>query len=660
MNHKYQIIKVIGEGAYGIVYKCKNIETNEIVAIKKFLDEYEKLPKSVKREIYALQTSKHENIVKFKEAFLNKGFLYLVFDYAEKNLIQLIEEKKKGLSPELIQSFTYQMCQAISYLHKKNIIHRDIKPENILIKNNSQIEICDFGFSRKLKKNKENNYEKMTEYITTRWYRAPELILGQGNYGPEIDFWSIGCLIGEMADGNPMFPGDNQINQIECIIKLLGNLPEYEVELYNNNQKFNMNKLLTVDQPETLEKRYKNILTPDAIDLMKGLLELDPKKRLNADTVLNHKYFDCFKIKNNNQEKNNLLFSLDVNEMNIIRIPYKKKNSNIINIVTYDDDSFIGDTNESTLSKVKFENKDNKRINLVKSILAKNKKHFRSDMVDFSNLYLKTQDNDEKKNENEEGKLPEKISKNYCISQPNISIGNSEKLNHKISFYAIKNNNLPEIKNKNQLGENSSDLNKIYLQKNKSSQGKLIKDKNKINYVSLFNSLKIENGKSSLFSPTTKKSKKFVILPKYKTESKGKRKNNYSIDFNNRINPLSKDNRKSFDISPKIYKIYDNNNFNSSTKIINLFEKSFKNLLNNNIDNNKIKETHSPTKRKSDISRLFKSIEQNHINLNLRKDKLKLPPIFNFRDEIFNSNKKEKKSNDIFQYNYKFVNNRYK
>ncbi len=82
MNHKYQIIKVIGEGAYGIVYKCKNIETNEIVAIKKFLDEYEKLPKSVKREIYALQTSKHENIVKFKEAFLNKGFLYLVFDYA--------------------------------------------------------------------------------------------------------------------------------------------------------------------------------------------------------------------------------------------------------------------------------------------------------------------------------------------------------------------------------------------------------------------------------------------------------------------------------------------------------------------------------------------------------------------------------------------------
>ena len=280
MKHKYQVIEVIGEGAYGIVYKCKDRETDEIVAIKKFKEEYEKLPKKeIKREIFALQTLKHENIVKFNEAFLKKDHIYLVFGYCEKNLLQLIEENPKGLNPELIRSFVYQMCKAITYLHKKNIIHRDIKPENLLIKDNNIIQLCDFGFARKIKYNeKEKKYEKMTEYITTRWYRAPELLLGQGFYGPEIDFWAIGCLMGEMADGNPVFAGEDEINQLECIIKLIGNLPEELVKSYNDNPDFNINKLLHVDKPETLEKRYEKVLNPEAIDFMKGLLELSPKK----------------------------------------------------------------------------------------------------------------------------------------------------------------------------------------------------------------------------------------------------------------------------------------------------------------------------------------------------------------------------------------------
>ena len=672
MNHKYQIIKIIGEGAYGIVYKCKNIHTGEIVAIKKFLDEYEKLPKKVNREIYALQTSKHHNIVKFIEAFLNKGYLFLVFEYAEKNLIQLIEEKKKGLSPELIRSFTYQMCQAISYLHKKDIIHRDIKPENILIKNNSQILLCDFGFSRKFKKDKNtNNYEKMTEYITTRWYRAPELILGQGNYGPEIDLWSIGCLMGEMADGNPMFPGDCQFNQLECIIKLLGNLPKNLVELYNNNPKFNMNKMLTVDEPETLEKRYKNILSPEALDFMKGLLELDPKKRLNADTVLNHKYFDYFKNVNDKEKNtNNIMLSLDVNEKNKIKIPPFKRNSikkksNIINIFTYDDDSFIEDTNESTVSKVKFENKNKKKSIFLKSIIPKRKeKHYRSDMVDFSSLYIKTQkDSNDEKNENKEEKSSEKNNKNYYISQPNLNGRNSEGLNHKKSFFSIKNtSNLPEFLNKNQNENNIPFLSPIFFPKNNSSERKLLKEKNKINYVSLFNYLKIENEQPTLISPRFKKSKRIILFPKNKNESKSSKRKNHSIDFKNgiyNINHLNLENRKSFDISPKLYKIIgDKNNFNSSSKMINLYEKSFKKIIsnNNNKNNDNMKVSYSPSRRKSDISRLFKIIEPKNINI---KQEFKLPPIFNFHNEIPNNNKKEKISTNLFQYNYKLENKRY-
>ena len=391
MNNKYKIIEIIGEGAYGIVYKCLNTETNEIVAIKKFLDEYEKLPKNIiNREIFILQKSKNENIVKLLEVFLNNGYLYLVFEYVEKNLIQLIEEYPKGLNQELIRTFIYQICQAISYLHKRNIIHRDIKPENILIKDNSIIKLCDFGFARKMKVNeKTNKFEKMTDYMATRWYRAPEIILGQGNYGPEIDFWSIGCIMGEMADGNALFPGENQINQLEYIIKLLGNLPEELIHFYNNNPNFNINNLFKVDKPETLEKRYENILSPDAIDFMKGLLELNPKKRLNYETVFNHKYFECFKNINNDKNDNDLSFTLNLDESKIIEIhnyhndDSKEKNSPKINTTKKNNDSFLNDTNESTLSKKKIKESENENNDLVKSCQVRKKKRYRSDMVDF-------------------------------------------------------------------------------------------------------------------------------------------------------------------------------------------------------------------------------------------------------------------------------------
>ena len=323
MTNKYQILDVIGEGAYGIVYKCIDRETNETLAIKKLLEEYDKLPKKeINREIYALQVSNHENIIKFIEAILNKGYLYIVTEYADKNLLQIIEENPKGLNPELIRSFIYQLCKAVSYLNSKNIIHRDIKPENILVNNNSTIKLCDFGLARKLKIDpKTNYYGKMTDYMATRWYRAPELILSQGIYGPEIDFWSIGCIMGELADGKPVFPGDNQINQLEYIIKLIGNLPEKLVEYYNKNPVFNVNKLFKVEKPETLEKKYENIMSPDAIDFMKGLLELDPDKRLNADTVFEHKYFDCFKnTKKHDKNEKSKFFSLSIDQKKKIKI----------------------------------------------------------------------------------------------------------------------------------------------------------------------------------------------------------------------------------------------------------------------------------------------------------------------------------------------------
>ena len=728
MNHKYQIIETIGEGAYGIVYKCKNTETNEIVAIKKFIDSYEKLPKKeINREIFLLQISKHENIVKFIEAFINKGYLFLVFDYAEKNLLQLIEDNPKGLNHELIRSLTYQMCKAVSYLHKKNIIHRDIKPENILIKDYSKVELCDFGFARKMKiDEKTNNLQKMTDYVATRWYRAPEVILGQGNYGPEIDFWSIGCLMGEMATGRALFPGDNQFNQLEYIIKILGNLPEYLVNFYDNNPNFNINKLLTIEKPKTLEKIYGKIMSPDALDFMKGLLELDPKKRLNADTVFDHKYFECYKnTKNNENNDNNMIFSFCIDDKKKIKIPNlginnnKEKESKIINIFRYNDESFISETNESTLSKKKIKKPEKNYNNLMKSFQNKKHRHYRSDMVDFGNIYLLSENNrkreknkdksnkreenevensnedeDNKKEENnnnkeeinkqkeeynnnkkdeniqisqkiEVGKFNELYKINNSRSQLNQLNLSNKGLNHKISFSMIKNNNnFNSSSNKSNTEENYPLLTPNFLALNKLSEKKITKNTKKNNYFSLFNSLKLDNIKSQFLNQVSQRSKKIILIPQYNSETKNK--NNYkyinNIKLKNRVinNQLYNKSlkRNSFDnfINGKQI-INENDDYKSSKRIVNLYENTFKDIILNNKKKEKI--SPSPIKRKSIIIGLFKNSAKKKLNNSLKKNEIQLPPIFNFHNELTNSNKIEKKSKNIFNYNYRHINNRY-
>ena len=276
MQNKYEVIGIVGEGAYGIVYKCKNKETGKYVAIKKFKEIGDDLiKKTMKRELKMLQRLSHPNIVQFQDAFKRKGNLFLVFEFVEKNLLELIEEHPKGLEPNLIRNIIYQLCKAIKYLHEQKIIHRDIKPENLLITQNKETKLCDFGFARLL----SGNAEKLTDYVATRWYRAPELLISQGEYGTEVDYWAIGCIMGELVDGNPLFPGENELDQIHCIQKILGNLTEKQQDTFYSNPIFQGKNLLNITKPETLERRYYGKLNKQAISFMKGLLELDPKKR---------------------------------------------------------------------------------------------------------------------------------------------------------------------------------------------------------------------------------------------------------------------------------------------------------------------------------------------------------------------------------------------
>lgn len=290
MQNKYDILGIVGEGAYGIVMKCRIKETDEVVAIKKFKDaDDEIVQKSMMRELKVLRKLKHDNIVRMRECFKKKGKLFLVFEYVEKNLLELLEQSEKGLSEALIKKVIYQICKGVVYMHMNDMIHRDIKPENVLVTENNTCKLCDFGFSRNVPTNKVG---QLTDYVATRWYRAPELLLGSTSYGKEVDYWAIGCIMGELCDTNPMFPGDDELSQLDMVQKMLGNLPQKMLDQFNANPRFSGFKIETVRKPEMLERRYYGKLSRSAISFMKELLKLDPAERLSGMDVILHSWFD--------------------------------------------------------------------------------------------------------------------------------------------------------------------------------------------------------------------------------------------------------------------------------------------------------------------------------------------------------------------------------
>lgn len=291
MHNQYEVIGIVGEGAYGIVYKCKNKETGEFVAIKKFKEIQDDIvKKTMARELRVLKMVKNDNIVEYKGAFKRKENLFLVFEYVEKNLLELLQEHQKGLEPNLIKKIIFQLCKAINYLHEQNIVHRDIKPENLLIDGTNKLKLCDFGFARSYKNNKDN----LTDYVATRWYRSPELLLTSGQYGPEVDIWSIGCIMGELTDGDPLFPGDDEVHQLIVIQKVIGRFADEQYEQFAKNPHFSGCKLPEVTKPETLERRYMGKLGKQAISFMKALLHPDPKQRLKGDDIFKHPYFENY------------------------------------------------------------------------------------------------------------------------------------------------------------------------------------------------------------------------------------------------------------------------------------------------------------------------------------------------------------------------------
>ncbi|XP_042169472.1 cyclin-dependent kinase-like 1 isoform X1 [Oncorhynchus tshawytscha] len=286
---KYEKMGKIGEGSYGVVFKCRNRDTGQIVAIKKFVESEDDpvIKRIALREIRMLKQLKHSNLVNLIEVFRRKRKLHLVFEYCDHTVLNELDRYPRGVPEQLVKSITWQTLQAVNFCHKQNCIHRDVKPENILITKQQVIKLCDFGFARIL----TGPCDYYTDYVATRWYRAPELLVGDTQYGAPVDVWALGCVFSELLSGIPLWPGKSDMDQLYLIRKTLGDLIPRHQQVFNKNQFFSGVCIPEPQEMETLELKYPN-LSYQALSLMKGCLRMDPSERLACEQLLEHAYFD--------------------------------------------------------------------------------------------------------------------------------------------------------------------------------------------------------------------------------------------------------------------------------------------------------------------------------------------------------------------------------
>ncbi|XP_074039701.1 cyclin-dependent kinase-like 1 isoform X2 [Leptinotarsa decemlineata] len=299
---RYEKISKLGEGSYGIVYKCRNRDTGEIVAIKKFAESEEDplIRKIALREIRLLKNLKHPNLVNLIEVFRRKRRLHLVFEYCERTVLNELERYPRGCPDILTQQIIWQTLHAVAYCHQHGCVHRDIKPENILLTANGVVKLCDFGFARML-----NPGENYTDYVATRWYRAPELLVGDTQYGTPVDVWAIGCVLAELIKGEALWPGKSDVDQLFLIRCTVGDFLPRHMQAFKNNDFFQGVILPVPSQFVPLEVKMP-LCNSTTIDFLKKCLDKDPAKRWTCEKLLTHNYFENFNFKVDENDVHNI------------------------------------------------------------------------------------------------------------------------------------------------------------------------------------------------------------------------------------------------------------------------------------------------------------------------------------------------------------------
>jgi len=293
---KYEVAQKLGKGAYGIVWRAKEKKSQETVALKKIFDAFQNDTDAQRtfREIMFLQElSDHENIIQLLNVVKaeNDRDVYLIFEHMDTDLHAVI---RAGILEEIHKQYiVYQLLKALKYIHSANILHRDLKPSNLLLNSDCFLKVADFGLARSIGSLQEDTNTVLTDYVATRWYRAPEILLGSTRYTKGVDMWSVGCIIGELLSGRPLFPGTSTMNQLDRIIDVSGKPAPQDIEAIRSPFASTILENLPPTNPKSLADLFPKA-SPIALDLLKRTLEFNPEKRITADEALKHPYVAQF------------------------------------------------------------------------------------------------------------------------------------------------------------------------------------------------------------------------------------------------------------------------------------------------------------------------------------------------------------------------------
>ncbi|KAJ4505768.1 serine/threonine protein kinase, CMGC, CDC2/CDK sub [Exophiala dermatitidis] len=281
---------VVGAGTYGKVFKAIHIYTKDKVALKKIRMEGERdgFPITAVREIRLLQHLRHKHVVALQEVMVEKNECFMVFEYLSHDMTGLINHPTFKLTAAHKKDLAKQMFEGLNYLHRRGVLHRDIKAANILISNTGQLKYADFGLARFYTKSRKLDY---TNRVITIWYRPPELLLGETQYGPEVDIWSAACVFVEMFTKKAIFPGEGgELSQIEKVYSVLGTPTRADWPSIIDLPWFEL--IQPVDRRKRVfETMFKDVFTPAGLELVQWMFKYDPRKRPTAEEVLNHAYF---------------------------------------------------------------------------------------------------------------------------------------------------------------------------------------------------------------------------------------------------------------------------------------------------------------------------------------------------------------------------------